>query len=161
MAVVQEQFEQATQQPQQQQPQLQPKKANWWKRGILIAAGGFVLTIGGCAALVGAIAVGGSSSDTPEPQAKNYTVGQKAQTVDMTWLVTGAYQTQELEDVYGLDDPKRGNFVVVDFKFTNGADEAVTLDPTMHMELKDCTGAYVLARRRDVRLHPRPEGHLP
>ena len=64
MAEVQEQFEQATQQP---QLQPQPKKANWWKRGVLIVAGGLVLTIGGCSTLVGLAALG-AASDTGNAQ---------------------------------------------------------------------------------------------
>jgi Domain of unknown function (DUF4352) len=123
--------------------QEHPKKqANWWKRGVLIVAGGFVLTIGGCAALVGVVAVGASGGDSEEASqpTKTYQVGEKAQTVDMTWLVTDAYQTQELKDVFGLGDPKHGNFVVVNFKFTNGKDEEVTLDPESHMKLEDSRG---------------------
>jgi Domain of unknown function (DUF4352) len=35
---------------------------------------------------------------------------------------------------------KRGNFVVVDFTFTNNRNEAVTLDPELHMTFRDAEG---------------------
>jgi hypothetical protein len=40
----------------------------------------------------------------------------------------------------GTKTQKRGRFVVVDFTFTNNRDEEVTLDPELHMVLKDRTG---------------------
>jgi hypothetical protein len=59
MAEVQEKFEQAT----QAQPS-ETKEVNWWKRGALIVAGAFVLTIGGCSAIVVGLAALGAASDT-------------------------------------------------------------------------------------------------
>lgn len=51
-------------------------------------------------------------------------------TVDETaWIVTNAQQTTQLTDELG--DTETGNFVVVDFEFTNNSSEAVTLDSGM------------------------------
>jgi Domain of unknown function (DUF4352) len=152
MAEVQEQFKQATEQP-------QPKKANWWKRGVLIVAGGFVLTIGGCEILVGALAVGssGGASDTSESQAKpkpTYNVGDTAKAGKMTWTVTNAYETDKLIDSYDVDPPKRGHFVITEFEFTNGSNEAVTLDAEMHVALKD-------AKNREFSPSAETTGYIP
>jgi hypothetical protein len=74
----------------------------------------------------------------PEPQRK-YAVGQLAPVGDVEWRVTQAYPTTQLKDIYGFDPPKRGNFVVVQFQFTNNRAESVTLDQT-HMALIDSQG---------------------
>jgi hypothetical protein len=52
--------------------------------------------------------------------------------------VSDAYLTNQLRSNFGTQ--KRGRFVVVDFTFTNNRDEEVTLDPELHMVLKDRTG---------------------
>jgi hypothetical protein len=54
-------------------------------------------------------------------------------------VVNDAYYTTELPDIFGIDPPKEGNFVVVDFTLTNQRNEAVTLDQS-HLILKDSTG---------------------
>src|SRR5215207_3284985 len=73
----------------------------------------------------------------PRPQAE-YSVGQTAQVANVTWRVSDAYLTNQLRSNYGTQ--KRGRFVVVNFTFTNNRDEEVTLDPEMHMVLKDRSG---------------------
>jgi hypothetical protein len=73
----------------------------------------------------------------PTPQAE-YTVGQTAQVANVTWRVSDAYLTNQLRGNFGTQ--KRGRFVVVNFTFTNNRSEEVTLDPEMHMVLKDRTG---------------------
>jgi hypothetical protein len=73
----------------------------------------------------------------PSPQAE-YSVGQTAQVANVQWRVSDAYLTNQLRSNFGTQ--KRGRFVVVDFTFTNNRDEEVTLDPEMHMVLKDRTG---------------------
>ena len=40
----------------------------------------------------------------------------------------------------GFGTQKRGRFVVVDFTFTNNRPEEITLDPELHMTLKDSRG---------------------
>jgi hypothetical protein len=73
----------------------------------------------------------------PEPQ-KKYSVGQTAKVANVEWKVTDAYLTDQLKSGFGTQ--KRGRFVVVDFTFTNNRDEEVTLDPQLHMILKDSQG---------------------
>jgi hypothetical protein len=73
----------------------------------------------------------------PEPQ-KKYSVGQTAKVANVEWKVTDAYLTDQLKSGFGTQ--KRGRFVVVDFTFTNNRDEEVTLDPQLHMVLKDSQG---------------------
>jgi Glucodextranase, domain B/Domain of unknown function (DUF4352) len=73
----------------------------------------------------------------PSPQAE-YSVGQTAQVANVQWRVSDAYLTNQLRSNFGTQ--KRGRFVVVDFTFTNNRDEEVTLDPELHMVLKDRTG---------------------
>jgi hypothetical protein len=73
----------------------------------------------------------------PRPQA-DYSVGQTAQVANVTWRVSDAYLTNQLRSNFGTQ--KRGRFVVVNFTFTNNRDEEVTLDPELHMVLKDRSG---------------------
>ena len=73
----------------------------------------------------------------PEPQ-KQYSVGQTATVANVEWKVTDAYLTDQLTSTF--ETQKRGRFVVVDFTFTNNRDEEVTLDPELHMILKDSQG---------------------
>jgi hypothetical protein len=67
-----------------------------------------------------------------------YLVGETAKVGNVEWRLTDAYYTTQLKSDFGTQ--KRGNFVVVDFTFTNNRDEEVTLDPELHMTLKDGTG---------------------
>jgi hypothetical protein len=73
----------------------------------------------------------------PKPEPK-YSVGQTAQVGNVEWTVTDAFLTDQLKSNFGTQ--KRGNFVVVDFTFTNNRNEEVTLDPELHMVLKDSQG---------------------
>ena len=73
----------------------------------------------------------------PTPQA-DYSVWQTAQVANVQWRVSDAYLTNQLRSNFGTQ--KRGRFVVVDFTFTNNRDEEVTLDPELHMVLKDRRG---------------------
>ncbi len=76
---------------------------------------------------------------TPKPAPKTFAVGQEAQLSDSAWNVYKAYPTTQLKDVFHIDPPKQGNFVVANFTFRNDGREAVTLD-TMHMTLTDDQG---------------------
>jgi hypothetical protein len=73
----------------------------------------------------------------PKPEPK-YSVGQAAQAGNVEWKVTDAFLTDQLKSTF--DTQKSGNFVVVDFTFTNNRTEEVTLDPELHMLLKDSQG---------------------
>ena len=77
--------------------------------------------------------------EKPKPAPpKTYSVGQTATVGNVVWTVTDAYRTNVLRSNFGTQ--KRGNFVVVDFTFTNNRSEEVTLDPELHMILKDSQG---------------------
>ena len=43
------------------------------------------------------------------------------------WTVTNAYRTNQLTGTFG-QQPKHGNFIIVDFTFKNNDDKPVTLD---------------------------------
>jgi hypothetical protein len=73
----------------------------------------------------------------PKPNPE-YTVGQTAKVGNVEWTVTDAYLTNQLKSEFGTQ--KRGRFVVVDFTFTNNRPEEVTLDPELHMILRDAQG---------------------
>ncbi len=73
----------------------------------------------------------------PKPKPE-YSVGQTAQVANVTWKVSDAYLTNLLKSNFGTQ--KQGRFVVVDFTFTNNRNEEVTLDPELHMVLKDSKG---------------------
>ncbi len=73
----------------------------------------------------------------PKPEPK-YGVGQTAQAANVEWTVKEAFLTDQLKSTFGTQ--KGGNFVVVDFTFTNNRTEEVTLDPELHMILKDSQG---------------------
>lgn len=73
-----------------------------------------------------------------QQQPPAYTVGQTAKVGNVEWRVTDAYLTNQLRSGFGTQN--RGRFVVVDFTFTNNRPEEVTLDPELHMILKDSQG---------------------
>ena len=73
----------------------------------------------------------------PKPQPE-YSVGQTAQVANVEWKVADAYLTNQLKSNFGTQ--KQGRFVVVNFTFTNNRNEEVTLDPELHMILKDSRG---------------------
>lgn len=73
-----------------------------------------------------------------EAAAKNAAVGDTVEVGNVEWTVTDAFLTNQLKSSFGTQ--KRGRFVVIDFTFTNNRDEQVTLDPELHMVLKDSKG---------------------
>jgi hypothetical protein len=77
------------------------------------------------------------AENKPKPPPE-YTVGQTATVGNVQWTVTDAYRTSLLRSNFGTQ--KQGSFVVVDFTFTNNRSEEVTLDPQLHMTLKDGSG---------------------
>jgi hypothetical protein len=79
----------------------------------------------------------GQQEQQPGPQSE-YTVGQTATVGNVEWTVTDAFVTELLRSGFGTQ--KRGRFVVVDFTFTNNRPEEVTLDPELHMILRDAQG---------------------
>jgi len=110
-------------------------------RGTKLAFGGCVvlpvlLVIGfvGCLALVaGGGGEGGSGlGESRERKAQQAAVdiGQPVHVGEVTWTVTNALQVSEIrEKGFGrFGETKRGNFVIVQFNFTNNLSETVTLD---------------------------------
>lgn len=69
-------------------------------------------------------------------------IGEPLAVGEVAWIVTSAEQVTELTDDFG--ESETGNFVVVDFEFTNNSSEAVTLDSGM-LTLIDSEG-----RRNEV-----------
>jgi hypothetical protein len=80
----------------------------------------------------------GEKAKEQKPEPQKYSVGQTATVANVVWKVSDAYLTDQLKSTFGTQ--KRGRFVVVDFTFTNNRDEEVTLDPQLHMILKDSQG---------------------
>lgn len=123
-------------------------------RFTLIGCGGLValvVVIGVLGALVGG---GGQQAGSPEGQAEQGQEGEKRdhppgqsgprgkvgdtlKAGTVSWQVTTARQATELKSAFG--DKKQGNFVIVDFVFTNNGDEATTLD-TASLVLLDSEG---------------------
>ena len=68
-------------------------------------------------------------------------IGQPVHVGEVTWTVTNARQVSEIrEKGFGqFGETKRGNFVIVDFNFTNNSSEAVTLD-SASLSLIDSSG---------------------
>lgn len=64
-------------------------------------------------------------------------IGEPLRVGDLTWVVEDAKVATELASTY--DRPLSGNFVVVNFSFTNDGTEAVTLD-TASLALIDSEG---------------------
>jgi hypothetical protein len=64
-------------------------------------------------------------------------IGDPVKAGKVEWNVTNARQVTELKAPYS--GTKQGNFVIVDFNFTNGTKEAVTLD-TASLTLIDSEG---------------------
>lgn len=62
-----------------------------------------------------------------EKKEKVYGVGDKVNVGDVSYTVTSAQPKTRLTDTYGIDPPKTGNFVVVDFTFANNGTEPVTM----------------------------------
>lgn len=65
------------------------------------------------------------------------TVGEPLTVGEIAWIVTNAEQTNQLTDEFG--ESKTGNFVIVDYEFTNNSDEAITLNSSM-LTLTDSQG---------------------
>lgn len=67
-----------------------------------------------------------AQSDDPDAiRAEAAELNEPVDVADVTWEVTNAEQTDRLKSPI---ERRRGNFVVVDFNFTNNSDEPVTLD---------------------------------
>ena len=75
---------------------------------------------------------GGGGGETPTAE-----VGETLTVGGAEWVVQDASQTEVLRSQFGsAGSDKQGDFVIVDFTFTNNTGEAVTLDP-VNMTLID------------------------
>src|ERR671916_1026993 len=64
----------------------------------------------------------------------------KPQEAEVAGAVAGRPGESSLPPRTGTRRRRRGNFAVVDFTFTNNRNEEVTIDPELHMILKDSQG---------------------
>ena len=111
-------------------PQPPAQTSRSWVRLLLIGGGGCLMLVvlmllgfTGCLA-----ALGGSGDEAAEDPKKSPTakIGEPLRVGDVTWVVQDAKTVTELTSSY--ERPIRGNFVVVNFTFTNEGKEAATLD---------------------------------
>ena len=111
-------------------------------RLLLIGGGGClllaVLMLVGFAGCLAALS-GGGGDEAAEEQEKRPTakIGEPLRVGGITWVVQDAKTVTELTSSY--EKPISGNFVVVNFTFTNEGKEAATLD-TASMTLVDSEG---------------------
>lgn len=97
-----------------------------------------LLVVGGCTALFSASGGGGDGGGGEEPADQPaVALGEPVTAGDTVWTVTEARQATELTAEFA--EPEQGNFVIVNFDFTNNGSEAVTLD-TASLTLIDSEG---------------------
>ncbi|MGB3635114.1 MAG: DUF4352 domain-containing protein [Rubrobacteraceae bacterium] len=72
---------------------------------------------------------GNDSGSGDVEQQPTAATGESLDVGETTWKVSGATKQQQLTSSF--DENKEGNFVVVDFQFTNNGSESVTLDSGM------------------------------
>ena len=111
-----------------------------WLRLLLIGGGGclmlVVLMLLGFAGCLAALGSGDDVAEKPQ-QSPTAKIGEPLRVGSVTWVVQDAKTVTELTSSY--EKPVRGNFVVVNFTFTNEGKEAATLD-TASMALVDSEG---------------------
>lgn len=79
----------------------------------------------------------GEDQQAEEGGENTVTVGEPLTVGETAWIVTNAEQTSQLTDEFG--ESETGNFVVVDYEFTNNSNESITLDSSM-LTLTDSQG---------------------
>jgi hypothetical protein len=134
-------------------PPPPPREGSTVWRGTKLAFGGCIvlpllLVVGfvGCLALAGGLGGGGggggeAGSGRSGAGRPTVSIGQPVRVGEVSWTVTNATQASELKQRgFGqFGETKQGNFVIVDFNFTNNGSEAVTLD-TASVTLIDSSG---------------------
>ncbi|MEJ7820028.1 MAG: DUF4352 domain-containing protein [Rubrobacteraceae bacterium] len=107
-------------------------------RFVLIGCGGLVVLVVALVVVVAAVGSGGGSQtagsgsgeeaeDQPgATKANAVAIGKPVKAGKVEWTVVTASEATSLKSSFG--GKKDGNFVIVDFNFTNGNQEAVTLD---------------------------------
>lgn len=71
----------------------------------------------------------GQDQQAEEGGENTVTVGEPLTVGETAWIVTNAEQSTQLTDEFG--ESETGNFVVVDYEFTNNSSESITLDSSM------------------------------
>jgi len=110
-----------------------PRQGSSTRRWVFIGLGGcgvlillLLLLVGGCAAI---FAIGGNSdskSEANKEEEQTVAIGEPVTVGDVTWQVTEARQANQLTAQFA--EPVQGNFVIVNFSFSNNGNEPVTLD---------------------------------
>lgn len=112
-----------------------------WLVFSLIGCGGLILltllVVGGCAALFSSSGEGGGGGGEAPADQPAVAIGEPVTVGETVWTVTEARQATQLTAEFA--EPEQGNFVVVNFDFTNNGSEAVTLD-TVSLTLIDSDG---------------------
>ncbi len=112
-----------------------------WVRLLLIGGAGclvlVVLMLVGFAGCLAALGGGGGDEAAEEQKSPTAKIGDPLRVGGITWVVQDAKTVTELTSSY--EKPIQGNFVVVNFTFTNEGKEAATLD-TASMTLVDSEG---------------------
>jgi Domain of unknown function (DUF4352) len=96
-----------------------------------------VLALLGFAGCLAALSGGVDEASRDSRSSPRADIGEPLRVGDVTWVVEDAKAVTELTSSY--EKPIRGNFVVVNFTFTNEGKEAATLD-TASMTLIDSKG---------------------
>lgn len=116
-----------------------PRQGSTVWRGTKLAFGGCIvlpilLLIGfvGCFVILGT--GGEDQAEQAEPASPGQTrnnpvaIGEPLEVGDAVWVIENANQATELSARYS--QPEQGNFVIVNFTFTNNSEEAVNMDET-------------------------------
>jgi hypothetical protein len=77
--------------------------------------------------------------EAPQQEQASYGLNETVQVGDAAWIVTNAQKTNELADPFGVRPAKQGTFVIIDFQFQNGGNEAKTLHQQA-LQLVDSSG---------------------
>ncbi len=122
-------------------PPRQGSSTRRWVIIGLVGCGGLILLLllllGGCAALFAIGSNSDSKSGASKEAEQTVAIGEPVNVADVTWQVTEARQANQLTAQFA--DPVQGNFVIVNFTFSNNGSEPVTLD-TNSLALIDSEG---------------------
>ena len=88
-----------------------------------------------------------------EEEPTTYGLNETVTAGEATWTVTNAQRVNQLADPFGIDPPRQGTFVIVDFQFQNDGNEAKTLTQQA-LELEDASGRTSNPDPEDFRYIP-------
>jgi hypothetical protein len=74
-----------------------------------------------------------------EQGSQTYSTGDSITVGDASWVVTNVERASSLSDTFGVRPAREGNFVIVDFAFTNNGNESKTLHQQA-LEVVDSSG---------------------